>query len=335
MTKAGFSGADRRTALRYMVRLAVAVPGLPLLARAPGAVGAVPVAAAPAPAGPGMQTDTLDPVHLSGASVPTTMIAEWFTGDVNNTSGPFCIAAAKSAYDTAPANASRYEAKLYNFPGATLRTLTFRKGGPVQHLLTSETEIYVLRGSATLTPIPGHPGKPLRVSAGDALFLPSGYLNSAVATEDFVILQAFVSRTVREARKAIVTSRQAVASETAEWESGGRAVRVSTAEQIRKAPSHAQRVSTRRFAGDGNSIFEVTRVGGRSNISTRSGSDLLIYIVKGRARRMEGGQLFDLVPGDCAREKVGNSGYWEALEEVVYIATEAPLNPAMLPPSNT
>ena len=60
--------------------------------------------------------------------------------------GPFRIAGNKAAFEKAPPEAARAEAKLYDFPSGSLRTLTFKKGGPVMHQITFETEIYVLSG---------------------------------------------------------------------------------------------------------------------------------------------------------------------------------------------
>jgi uncharacterized cupin superfamily protein len=327
--------SDRRTALLRLAGLAAAPVALPMLASVLGADGPPLISAAQAAANPGALAMQGDLVHISAAEARTSMAAEWFTGDVDNTGGPFRTAASKDAFAKAPAEAARYEAKLYNFPTGSLRTLTFKKGGPIQHLITFETEIFVLAGSATLTPIPGHPGKPITVSAGDALFLPSGYLNSPKASDDFVVLLAYVGRTVREAKKSIITAKQAVVSEIAQWNGEGGPMQATKSDEIRKAPKDAHRLTVRRYAGDGNTIFGLTLRGGRGNTTTRTGSDHLVYVVKGRVRRKEGDQTFELAAGDCTREKVGNAGYWEPLEETVCVATEAPFNPGMLPPVNT
>ena len=50
-------------------------------------------------------------------------------------------------------------------------------------------------------------------------------------------------------------------------------------------------------------------------------------------RRKEGDQVFEIVAGDATREKMGNSGYWEILEDSVFIATDAPVNPGIFSPT--
>jgi uncharacterized cupin superfamily protein len=329
MTNPVSEDSDRRRILQLMIGLAAVPVGVAGVVRLPL------ISRAEAAGNPGAQPNQGDLVHIPAASAPTTMIAEWYTGDTDNTSGPFRIAASQAAFDKAPASAARYEAKLYNFPSGSLRRLTFKKGSPVVHLITFETEIYVLSGTASLTPLPGFSGNSVKVSAGDALFLPSGYLNSPEASEDFVILQAFVSRTVSEAKSAIIAPGQAVGSEIVEWEADGKEVRATNRDEIRRAPKNAHRLTLKRYVAEGNSIRVVTLRGSRGSTDTTSGTDVLIYIAKGRVRRKEGNQMLDLVAGDCMREMIGNPGYWEPLEESVFIATDAPMNPGLPPPANT
>ena len=325
--------ASRRSALRQVIGVGAVSVGLPLLARTLGGDGSPLISAAHAAANPGAQRNQSDLVYIAGSNAPTTTIAEW--SDPAAPTGPFRIAASKTALERAPATAARYEAKLYNFPSGSLRVLTFKKGGPVMHLITFETEIYVLQGSATLTPLPGIAGKPVKVSAGDALFLPSGHLSNPRASEDFVILQAFVGRTVRDAKGAIISSKQAAKSETAEWEENGKEVRATKPDEIRKAPKSAHRLSLKRYVSEGNSIRVATLSGGRSANFINNRVDVLIYIAKGKVRRKEGDQMYELVAGDVIREKLGNPGYWEPSEETVFIATDAPVLPGMLPPAST
>ena len=58
-----------------------------------------------------------------------------------------------------------------------------------------------------------------------------------------------------------------------------------------------------------------------------------MYIAKGRVRRKEGDETFDLVAGDTIREKKGNAGWWEMVEDSTFIATDAPLDPKNFAPS--
>jgi quercetin dioxygenase-like cupin family protein len=260
-------------------------------------------------------------------------MAEWV--DATAPTGANRIAASKEAYDKAPANASRYESKLFNFPSGSLRTLTFKKGAPVFHQITFEREIYVLRGSATLTPLKGHPGKPVQVSAGDALFLPSGVLINPMPKEDFVLVLAMVGSTTKFPKASIVPRQGATETLNVQWQKDGKEFTADNPDDAKKAPADAARFTTRRYVFDGNSIRVATlqKGGGRTNTFNNNRVDVLIYMAKGRMRRKEGDQVFEIVAGDATREKMGNSGYWEILEDSVFIATDAPVNPGIFSPT--
>ena len=266
-------------------------------------------------------------LSVKGMEAITSQIAEWT--DPAASTGDNRIAQSPAAVERAPAHAARYEAKLYNFPSGSLRTLKFKQGSPVFHQITFESHIYVLQGSATLRPLTGLSGNPVNVKAGDALYLPSGVLESAKAAEDFVILQAFVSNTAQKPKTAIMTAEAAQNSETAQWQADGKPFTARTPEELKTAPATAARWTTKRYVFDGNSIRVANfRKGGTSNVGTTERTDVLIYIAKGHFRRKEGDEMLDLVAGDVVREKMGNPGYWEALEDSVFIATDAPVTAA-------
>jgi uncharacterized cupin superfamily protein len=186
-----------------------------------------------------------------------------------------------------------------------------------------------------LTPLPGLPGKPVKISAGDALFLPSGNITNPKTSEDFVLLQFMVQHTVHGAKSAIVTAKQAAVSNSANWQVDGKEFSAAKPEEMKKVPKNAVHISVKRYVFEGNSIRVATQKGsGRSNVFNNSRGDVLLYIAKGKIRRKEGDQMLELVAGDAVREKKGNSGYWEILEESIFIATDAPMNPAMLPPAS-
>jgi quercetin dioxygenase-like cupin family protein len=267
-------------------------------------------------------------LHISGASAPTTRMAEWADANAAAT-GRHHIASTAAALAKAPEHAAHYEAKLHSYPSGSLRVLTFKRGSPVHHQITFESQIYILKGSATLRPLEGLSGKPVTVKEGDALFLPSGILTSPKAEQDFVILQMFVGYRATAPKQAIVTAREAESYRTAQWQKDGKEFSTRVPAEIRAAPKDAAVWSTKRYRFDGNSIRVASfRKGGRTNLVTITGSDVLIYIAKGRFRRHEGNEVFDLVEGDTTREVDGNPGYWEVLEDSVFIATDAPLTPA-------
>jgi mannose-6-phosphate isomerase-like protein (cupin superfamily) len=174
----------------------------------------------------------------------------------------------------------------------------------------------------------------VKVSAGDALYLPSGVLTNPKPAEETKLLLALVSNTGKKPKSMIVTGHGLAANETVQWQDAGKDMTATKPEEIKKAPKDAARFSTKRYVFDGNSIRVATfKKGGRTGTVTTGRTDVLMYIAKGRLRRKEGDQVFEAVAGDAIREKLGNPGYWEPLEESVFIATDAPMNPASLTPS--
>jgi quercetin dioxygenase-like cupin family protein len=304
---------ERRAVLRNLVGLGAVPVGLPMLWSVLGTIGAAPISTAHAADFPATPAERGNISHIPGASAPSSLIAEWYDSTQTPGNG-FRIAATRAAFDQAPVAASRYEAKLYVFPSGTLRTLSFKKDVPSYHLITFETIIYVLSGTAILTPLDNHPGKPVNVRAGDALFLPSGVLMNPKPSEDLVILQGFVERTVRNARKSVVTSKQAHSADTVDWQVESSALRAKT------------------FPFEGNTLRVITLKGARSARVTSKRADVLVYVAKGKARRTEGNHVIQIVAGDCVREKVGGTASWEPLEETTLVAIDARLDPAMLPP---
>ena len=317
---------DRRTALTRVFGVGAASVALPLVSRL------IPEAQA-ASAHVGAQKNQGDVIFIPGRDAVTTTLAEW--QDPKVATGPFRIAASKQALERAPKEACRYEAKTYNYPSGSIRVLTFKKGGPLHHMISFETEILVLAGSATLTPLPGLAGKPVTVKAGDALFLPSGNFTAPKLSEDLVLLTFLVSNTKKDAKASIIKGSDLKATVSMEWEEGGKEVNARTPEEMKKAPKGAHQLTLKRYVFDGNSIRHATLKGGKSGNFKNTRVDVLIYIAKGKVRRIEGDQTLELVAGDTIREKLGNPGWWEPHEETIFIATDAPVNPGLAPPSNT
>jgi uncharacterized cupin superfamily protein len=266
-------------------------------------------------------------LSIASADAHTVQMAEWT--EENAPTGRDRIAASKETLARAPDFAARYEAKLHNYPSGSLRVLTYKKGGAVNHQITFESQIYIISGTATLSPLKGLPGTPVTVKAGDALFLPTGVLTNPQADEDFVILQQFVSYTKPGAKQAIMSADKAESYETAQWDEGGKSFSTREPAEVKKAPATAARWATKRYVFEGNSIRVASfKKGGRTNLVTTGRTDVLIYIAKGHFRRKEGDAIIELKAGDTLREKMGNPGYWDVLEESTFIATDAPVKAA-------
>lgn len=248
-------------------------------------------------------------------------IAEWEDG------GAIRIVLGKGAED-APKNASHYEQRTFAWPTGEMRVLHFRKGrGPVLHQVTYETEMYVLEGTAEV----GVNGKPVKVGPGDAVFMPSGALRNPKPSGDVVVLLWNVGTTAKDPKAKVIRGKDLKSASTASWVENGKSMNARTPEEIKKAPATAARWSTKRYEFDGNSIRVATFAkSGRSSDGT-STSDALIYIAKGKLGRQEGAEKGVLQAGDGLREATGLTGYWEGLEDSVFIASSAPFPSGFAP----
>jgi quercetin dioxygenase-like cupin family protein len=163
--------------------------------------------------------------------------------------------------------------------------------------------------------------------------MPQGYITNLKTTEDTVLLTYLVSATKSDAKFSIVHAKDTQIGRNVTWEENGKIVTANKPEDMKKAPKLAIKQSTQRYTFEGNSIRVTTfSTGGRTRPFTISGNDVIIYIPQGRFRRKEGSQMLVLSAGDALREKIGDEGWWEPLEDnSVTIATDAPLNPSVQP----
>ena len=247
--------------------------------------------------------------------------AEWQDG------GAIRIAMGKAA-DEAPAGASHYEQKTFAWPTGTMRVLHFRKGrGPVLHQVTYETEMYVLEGTAEV----GVNGKPVKLNAGDAVFMPSGELRNPKPSGDVVVLLWNVGTTSKDPKAKVIRGKDLKSAPAASWVENGKAMNARTPEEIKKAPATAARWSTKRYEFDGNSIRVATFAKSGTSGAGAGPMDALIYIAKGKLGRQEGPEYGVLQAGDGLREPAGQSGHWEGHEDSIFIASSAPFPSGFAP----
>lgn len=274
-----------------------------------------------------------DLIHIPASEATILPMAEW---DViqraagEQTGERVLIREGADAVASAPPEASRYEARVHKYPSGAVRILKWdRNSGPVVHQVTFETELFVVQGEADVVV----DGRAVRLRAGDAAFLPSGVLRNMNPTDDTVVVQYFVGHTAEAPKAQVVRGSELTAATIVQWEEDGDYLTARTDAERQSAPSHAATYLVKRYAFDGNSIRHAELLqGGNTNPGTYQ-VDVLIYIVEGRMRRTEGDQTFEVSAGDTVRERKGATGYWEILEDSVFIATDAPLDPAKPVPS--
>ena len=249
-----------------------------------------------------------------GKDVPVIPMAEWEVvqqGAAEQTGARILIAAGDRELARAPAGASRYQSQTFTVPGGDLRVLRFRKAaGGVLHQVTSETQYYVVEGSAVVDVA----GKTTGIAAGDVVNLPSGVLRSDPrGAEDTTILAFTTPSSVANPRAAVLRAKETPAVPLAAGPKAGRG---------------SARVSVRRYAFEGNSIRVASLKGRGTTAPATPAVDVLVYLVSGRMQITIGDEVKTVSAGDALREEAGKPASWDVLEDSVFVATNAPLRRA-------
>jgi quercetin dioxygenase-like cupin family protein len=251
-----------------------------------------------------------------GKDVPTVPMAEWEiiqTGAGEQTGSRILIAAGEDELKRAPPNAARYDSKTFRFRNGEIRVLSFRKAaGGVLHQVTTETQLYVVAGSATV----GVGGADVRVGPGDVVNLPSGVLRSVAGRPEDTTVVLYEVRSASKAPKAsVVRAKDTPPAPIASGEKSGQG---------------GAKVAVRRYAFDGNSIRVATLRGkGRTSVATPK-DDVLIYLLSGRMQITIGDEVRTVAAGDALNEAAGLPTHWDVYEDSSFIATNAP---GVLPPA--
>jgi quercetin dioxygenase-like cupin family protein len=297
-----------------------------LFATAAAALSLSPLAGAQSPmASPSPLIHPRPPISLSSnvihaKDVPAVPMAEWKIeqkGQGEQTGSRVLIAAGQKELGRAPPEAARYDSRSFHFPSGQVRVLEFRKAsGGVLHQVTTETQLYVVKGSAMV----GVGGVPTEIFAGDVVNLPSGVLQGRPGkAEDTTILLYTVHGTPPGARAAVVRGKD-VKAVPVTGDKGG---------------LDGTRVSVKRYPFDGNSI-RVARLAGKGRTAPVTPNvDVLIYMLSGRMQITIGDEVKVVAAGDVLREEAGQSTHWDVLEDSSFVATNAPFVngvPPFVPP---
>jgi quercetin dioxygenase-like cupin family protein len=210
--------------------------------------------------------------------------------------------------------------KTFSFPTGDIRVLEFKKDrGGMIHMITSETALYMLKGSGSV----GVAGKAVEIGERDVVSYPSGVLRGA--GDATVILWTVTGTKLNEAAKAqIVRFKDSVETLTGEWDEGGKRVRGRTPEEMAKAPKDAIRLRINRYNFDGNSVrVTLNYKGGPTSPVSGSPTDSLIYVVSGKLQHFQDGKDFIALPGDALREPAGSTNSWTRLEDSSFVATSS------------
>ena len=238
---------------------------------------------------------------------PTIPMAEWEIvqkGAAEQTGARVMIAAGSAELARAPSSATRYDSQTFRFPSGEIRVLNFRKSsGGVLHQITTETQLYVAKGSASVDIA----GVRTELAVGDVVHLPSGIVrNGGTGAEDTTLVLHTVASAPAGAKAAVVR---------------GKDNPESVIESGEKAGVGGARVAVQRYAFDGNSI-RVAKLSGKGQTSPAVPKvDALIYLLSGRMKLHLGTETFDVAAGDALREPAGVSAHWEVSEPASFIAT--------------
>jgi quercetin dioxygenase-like cupin family protein len=241
------------------------------------------------------------------AQTPVVTMAEWEvrqSGAAEQTGARVLIAAGPAELARAPADAVRYESQSFRFANGEIRLLTFHKAtGGVLHQVTTETQLYVVKGSAVV----GVAGQVLEIHSGDVVSLPSGVVRSiAGQPEDTTLVLHTVRSAQGGAKAALVRASEAPASPLT---SGP------------KVGDDSVKVSVQRYNFDGNSIRVARLVGpGKTGVVTPT-VDALIYLLSGRMEITIGEEVKVVQAGDAVCEAAGLATHWNVLEPSSFIAT--------------
>jgi mannose-6-phosphate isomerase-like protein (cupin superfamily) len=293
--------------------------------------GIAPVAAQSLPLAPVEPLPVAHPVnlHIPLSAARSLPLAEWDvlgTGEGYRIGDTVAIVEGADAVARAPEGASIYTATDYKYPSGSIRILRWEAGsGPVIKQVTFETQLLVLQGAVEV----GVGDEIVALGEGDAAFLPSGTIRNQNPAGDTVILQYFVGHTAENPAAQVVRRSDLQWRRMAEWldEDGNRQT-TTQSDGIEAAPQGAGIFSVARYPFDGNSIRHAKLEAGGVTTPVTYRVDVLIYLSKGRMRRVEGDQEFIMTAGDAVREAQGATGYWEILEDSEFIATNAPFEPA-------
>ena len=272
------------------------------------AVAVAVTALAPALAGAQNQTDASNVVYSK--DVPIVPMAEWEIeqrGAAEQTGARILIAAGHDELAKAPANAARYDSQTFQFPGGNIRVLKFtRQNGGVLHQITTETQLYVIKGSATV----GVRGEQVAIGAGDVVNLPSGVLRSLPGKAvDTTILAYTVGSAMRDTKAGVIRAKDTPEAAIGAGEKSGVA---------------GAKVFVRRYAYDGNSI-RVARLTGKGQTTPATPKeDVLIFLLSGRMQITIGDEVKTVAAGDALREQMAKPTHWDVYENSSFIATNAP-----------
>jgi quercetin dioxygenase-like cupin family protein len=255
--------------------------------------------------------------------VPTVPMAEWEIvqqGAAEQTGARILIAAGAADTAKAPPSASRYESQTFKFaPGdfttGELRVLKFSKAtGGVLHQITTETELYVVKGSAMV----GVRGVPTAITAGDVVNLPSGVLRSMPGKPEDTVVLAFTVANTERAPQAVLVK--------------GSEVKLTPQTRGPKVGVGGTKLAVRRYVFDGNSI-RVAQLSGRGSTTPYTGGvDVLIYVASGRLKIHVGDEVKEVAAGDVLREQAGKTTFWDVSGPATFIATNSPPRYAAVKP---
>jgi quercetin dioxygenase-like cupin family protein len=176
----------------------------------------------------------------------------------------------------------------------------------------------MLRGSGSVDVA----GTPVNLDPGDAVSYPSGVLRgSGPAT----VLAWTVTGTLNNesSRARLVRRADAVVTDTAEWDQGGKRVSARGAAELAAAPADAIRLSVSRYEFPGNSVRVARNFKGGPTSPKSSELDALIYITSGRMKFTQDGREVEVLPGDAIREIAGATHFWYRLEDSSFVATSS------------
>jgi quercetin dioxygenase-like cupin family protein len=202
-----------------------------------------------------------------------------------------------------------YKSKTFTLPTGSIRIVEFKKSGAA-YKLTSETEMYVLKGSAEVTV----GGVETALMAGDVVNLPSGVLHPLPGQpEDTTVVLYTVPNSSKTPAPGVVRAKDAK--------------EITVPPTPEKDGVVGAGLTVRSYVFDGNSIRVATlRKPGRTPLNAH-GTDSIMYLLSGKMKLTIGDEVTLVHAGDALREPAGVPTSWEVLEDSSFVSTSAPHPP--------
>lgn len=130
-----------------------------------------------------------------------------------------------------------------------------------------------------------------------------------------------------DSKAPVVHAAEALKRPTAFWVENGKS-RILRGAEVAKAPKNATVIDVEVFNLGGGQVYRKVRIPkGETFMSPKGIADTLVYVLKGKLHLRLGTVDTTVVAGDAYRKIAAQNNIYSALEDTVFIETDAPSKP--------